>query len=346
MNTKQIIPILIIAIGLAACSNNQPKRQPEQAKIKMIFETDMGNDVDDALALDMIYKYIEKDAVDLLAVMSNKNSKYSAEFIDIMGTWYGHANIPIGIVADGVDSENDAINYARVVCEMAKDGKPAFARTSNNYELFPEASILYRKILAGQPDRSVKIVSVGFSTNIAKLLDTPADEYSPLTGKELVAAKVEQLVLMAGSFRRRPIVEYNIKRDIPAARKVFAEWPTQIATSPLEVGVKINYPGSSIENDFNWTDLHPLVEAYKAYLPMPYDRPTWDLTSVLYAAEPDSVFMDQSPQGIISVDSLGYTTFKEDENGKHIYFSVTDEQAENIKNYFIRLITQKPLRYK
>jgi inosine-uridine nucleoside N-ribohydrolase len=289
---------------------------------------------------------MEAGKVDLLAIMSNKNSKYSAEFTDIMATWYGHANVPIGIVKDGVDSESNAVNYARAVCEMTVDGKPAFERTLTDYESLPEASALYRKILAQQPDHSVHIVSVGFSTNITKLLDTPADKYSPLTGKELVAAKVKQLVMMAGSFGENPLKEYNVIKDIPAAQKIFSEWPTPIIATPFEVGIKINYPATSIENDFNWGILHPMVEAYKSYLPMPYDRPTWDLTAVLYVADPDSVFMNKSPNGIISVNTAGYTLFESIETGSHIYLDVTSEQADKIKNYFTHLITQKPLKYR
>jgi inosine-uridine nucleoside N-ribohydrolase len=342
MKKYLFILITFLPLGLLSCSNNTPKGQE---KIKLIFETDIGNDVDDALALDMIYKYMEAGKVDLLAIMSNKNSKYSAEFTDIMATWYGHANVPIGVVKEGVDSESDAVNYARAVCEMTVEGKPAFERTLTEYESLPEATELYRKILVQQPDHSVHIVSVGFSTNIVKLLTSPADKYSPLTGKELIAAKVKQLVLMAGSFGEKPVKEYNVVKDIPAAQRIFSEWPTPVIVTPFEVGIKIEYPAASIENDFNWGIAHPMVEAYKVYLPMPYDRPTWDLTAVLYAAEPDSVFMNKSPHGIISVDTAGYTLFTANENGKHIYLDVTDEQAKEAKDYFVRLITKKPLKY-
>ena len=75
---------------------------------------------------------------------------------------------------------------------------------------------------------------------------------------------------------------------------------------------------------------------------MPYDRPTWDLTSVLYAAEPDSSFMTLSTKGNISIDSIGYTHFSPSTNGKDFYLSVSSAQAERIKQYFIRLITSKP----
>ncbi len=84
----------------------------------------MGNDVDDALALDMLYKYADQRKIRLLAINSNKNNISSPEFIDIMNTWYGHPDIPVGKVVNGVNSENDAINYTQVV----RDYKPSFKK--------------------------------------------------------------------------------------------------------------------------------------------------------------------------------------------------------------------------
>ena len=339
---KKYFLIFLAGFFLLVGCNSSTKNQQNTSVISVIFETDMGNDVDDALALDMIYKYMETWKLDLLAVMSNKNSEYSAEFIDIMNTWYGHPSIPIGIVENGAECASDAVNYAHRVCEMNRNGAPIFARTLSNHEVLPVAPTLYRKILAQQPDHSVTIVSVGFSTNIARLLDTKADEYSPLNGKDLVAAKVKLLSVMAGSFGENPIAEYNVVTDIPAAQKVFSEWPTPIVASPFEVGFKINYPATSIENDFNWGMPHPMVEAYKAYLPMPYDRPTWDLTSVLYAVEGAKNYFTLSEWGRMEADADGHTWFYPDKNGKHAYLTVNKEQVEIIKNRFVELISAKP----
>ena len=342
---KKLAVVMLAGLILTGCFARTTSPEKEEV-VKMIFETDMGNDVDDALALDLIYKYAEAGNVDLLAVMSNKNSSFSAGFIDLMGTWYGHADVPVGIVAEGVDSEHDAVNYARVVCELKENGRPVFEPALPEHESLPEAPLLYRRILAQQPDRSVTIVSVGFSTNLARLLDTPADDYSLLTGKDMVAAKVKLLVVMAGSFSADSLKEYNIIKDIPSAKKVFDQWPGPIVASPFEVGRSILYPGASIMNDFNWGLRHPLVEAYKVYLEMPYDRPTWDLTAVLYAAEPDSTYMTVSEKGMISVTDEGYTFFEPDRNGRHVYLSVNEAQAERIRDRFISLITRKPLKYK
>ncbi len=53
--------------------------------------------------------------------------------------------------------------------------------------------------------------------------------------------------------------------------------------SGFEIGLALPYPHVSIERDYAYVKHHPLAEAYYAYIPPPHDRPTWDLTSVLYA---------------------------------------------------------------
>jgi Inosine-uridine nucleoside N-ribohydrolase len=337
---KFLILLIGILLTFTSCKN-----QNADKKIKVIFETDLGNDVDDALALDMLYKYLENDTIDLLAVMINKNGIASAELLDIMNTWYGHTNIPIGIIRDGADCETDAINYAKAVCQMKdSNGNYIFKRTLNNYQNLPDAHTLYRKILSSQPDNSVKIISVGFSTNLSRLLNTTGDEYSKLSGRELIKKKVSLLSVMAGCMNDTSLHEYNVVKDIPAAKKVFNEWPTDVVVSPFEVGISITYPGKSIENDFKWAKYHPVIEAYKSYLPMPYDRPTWDLTSVLYAVENEGWFT-LSPKGKIMVKDNGSTIFNQCKDG-NIRYLITDQTQQNkIKNHFINLITSKPKKY-
>ena len=334
---KRLFFILIVAplVLISGCSD---KHQDD--RLKVIFETDIGNDVDDALALDMLYKYVEWGQVDLLAVMINKDAPAPAEYMDIMNTWYGHTDIPVGIVRDG--SDDPWGQYAQKVVDLKnEDGTPMFARSRESYDDLPDAHILYRQILAKQPDASVVIATVGFSTNLARLLDTPADEYSPLTGKELVAKKVKLLSAMAGNISELEHHEYNVVKDLPAAIKVFAEWPTEIVVSPFEVGRAIKYPGESIENDFTWAPKHPMVEAYKAYLPMPYDRPTWDLTSVLYAVEGDSWFTMSEP-GRIEITQEGSSVFTSSPDGNVRYMKVDEAQSAAILARFKEVITSQP----
>lgn len=341
---KATLGLFIIFSFLLSCSGGTPKGDVDRQKINVIFDTDMGNDVDDALALDMLYKYLDQGRINLLGIATNKKSPYCVEYIDIMNTWYGYPDIPIGVVVDGTDMANND-NFIRVVCQMEKDGKPAFERTVKDYETFPSSVALYRKLLAAQEDNSVNIISVGFSTNLAQLLDSQGDKFSPLTGKELVAQKVRLLSAMMGHFQDENFSEFNVNCDIPAAQKVVDEWPTPIAASPFELGETILYPASSIENDFKWKEPNPLVEGYKAYMKMPYDRQTWDLTSVLYVIESDKGFFGESPAGTINIDDKGITRFTPDEKGKHKYLTVTEQQREQIRDYFVHLITQKPKKY-
>src|SRR4029077_13841175 len=115
---------------------------------------------------------------------------------------------------------------------------------------------------ASQPDRSVVIVQVGFSTNLARLLDSPPDKYSPLSGRELAKKKVKLLSLMAGAFqtidKNRRYLEYNVVKDIPSARAVAERWPTSLVYSGFEIGIALPFPAVSIERDFGYVTHHPL----------------------------------------------------------------------------------------
>lgn len=358
MKTKIIIFSLTILIALFFynCKNITPLSSNEKKAnksfknfnnaISIIFETDIGNDVDDALAMDMIYKYLDEKEINLLAVCSNKDSKYSTEYIHLLNNWYGYPNIPIGKVINGIDSENDAVKYAEHVCLMKKNSdEELFIRPLFNHDSLPDAVQLYRKILARQPNSSVTIVSVGFSTNIVRLLKSKPDKYSKLTGKELIAKKVKLLSVMAGSFGEKSVAEYNVVKDIPAAKSLTTEWPTQIVFTPFEAGIAVTYPAKSIENDFKWTKAHPVVEAYKHYLPMPYDRPTWDLIALLYVTKNCSKYFSVSKKGNVCVDDRGFTFFNESQNGKHRYIFLNKEQVDSTRAYFVRLITKEPLKH-
>ena len=338
----------VATVGMMSCQAPAGSQATTAAKpLPVIFETDMGNDVDDALALDMLYKYLDTGKINLLAISNNKNSAYSIPFLQIMNNWYGYPGIPLGNVVNGANSQGDSRDYAQAVVEYTMDGKNVFkAYAGDSTNVLPSVD-MYRKILSRQPDSSVVIISVGFSTNIARLLDSKADNWAPLNGRDLVAKKVKFLSMMAGSFNGKlGGGEYNIIKDTLAANKVFSEWPTPIVTSPFEVGIAILYPATSIENDFKWAAENPLTVAYRSYLDMPYNRPTWDLTAVLYAVEGNNDdYFGISQPGTISVIDKGKTNFKGDPAGKHRYLTVDSIQVEKIKSRFISLITKKPVQY-
>lgn len=311
-------------------------------RLKVMFETDMGNDVDDALALDMLYKYMNEGKIDLLSISTNKNNIHSSLFISLMNNWYGYPGIPVGRVKNGADSEDNPNNYARSAYNYTAQGKQRIFKAPDTAAPYPESVALYRELLSKQADSSVIIISVGFSTNLARLLGSAPDSFSSLTGRELVASKVKLLSLMAGDFEEKRMAEYNVKIDVNAAEKVFKDWPGKIVASPFELGNTILYPASSIQNDFRWTEHHPVVVAYESYRKMPYDRPTWDLTSVLYAVEGLKDYFTISAPGKVSVDKAGYTFFSPSPHGNHFYLMTNEQQQQKIKQRFISLITRNP----
>lgn len=327
--------LLFLAMLCAACGMRAER-------INIIFETDMGNDVDDAMAIDMLYKYNRQGRINLMAVMLNKEGEFPPRYIDLLNTWYGQRRIPIGLSPRSDKSLVGGANYTQIVCEMTDErGKPLYKRSIKDYGKLLPAVTLYRKLLSKAEDASVTIVSVGFSTNLALLLDTKADEYSPLTGKELIARKVSRLVTMAGHIENPKYAEYNVVNDVAACQRVFAEWPTPIYMSPFELGLQIRFPARSIEHDFTWTKHHPIVDSYKVYLKKMEDRPTWDLTAVLYAIDPRQ-FFNISPAGRIVVTDEGFTHYTQDASGRHFYLSVTPEQAKAILDYFVWMVTTSP----
>ena len=337
------ILILAAIVSLSACQGTEKKTQQTCLVPNIIFETDMGNDVDDALALDMIYKYMDEGKANLLAICSNKDSQHSTEYIHLMNHWYDYPNIPIGKVLNGVPQEHNNQEYIGYVPSMKdENGNDLFSRTPFEFEVIPDAVDLYRQILSKQEDNSVTIISVGFSTNISRLLKSEPDQYSDLNGWDLIKRKVKLLSVMASSLGEDKIADYNVVKDISAAQTVVDSWPTPIVFAPNEAGISVEYPSSSIENDFTWTEYHPLVESYKYYMKMPYNRPTWDLISVLYVVENDPKYFTQSEWGKLTIDDNGYSNFTVQKEGKHAYLTLNKEQAETTRNRFIQLITQSP----
>lgn len=341
---KRILSILLLAI-VATADHGTTVLAAEP--VKLIFDTDMGNDVDDAMALSMIHNLEKRGACKLLAVTLTKDHPQAAAFVDAMNTFYGRGDVPIGVVRDGAAREAGKFN--KLADEKNADGSLRYPHDLLSGNDAPEAIGLLRKTLAAEDDGSVVIAQVGFFTNLARLLDSKPDEHSPLGGKELVAKKVKLLSIMAGAFQTinwdTRYQEYNVKLDVPAAKKLAEEWPTEMVWSGFEIGISAAYPHQSIERDFEYVKHHPLKEAYVLYSPPPHDRPTWDPTAVLYAVLPDRGYFNVSPPGRVTVDDDASTWFrpgKKEDPGKHHYLAMTPEQAARVREAIVQLCVEPP----
>lgn len=310
--------------------------------VKIIFDTDMGNDVDDALALAMLHSLQNRGESELLAVTLTKDHQQVAPYIDAINTFYGRPDIPIGVTDSGVTPE---VSRFTGLTQETVNGELVFPHDLNEVDQAPSAVELLREVLVSQPDGSVVIVQVGFSTNLARLLQTGGDRISSLSGRELVAQKVKHISIMAGAFERigdNIHLEFNVARDIPAAQRLADDWPTPVIWSGFEVGLAIRYPAASIEHDFAYSTRHPIPESYQLYIPTPHERPTWDLTSVLWAVRPDRDYFQLSPEGRVQVEEDGETVFREEEGGLHRYLIASELDVVRAQEVLAALVSEPP----
>jgi len=311
--------------------------------VRLIFDTDIGNDVDDVQAQAMIHAMQSRGACQLLAVTVTKDSELAGPFVDAINTFYGRPDTPIGMVRPGKTPEPG--KFLPMAAEKKGDAfrYPHDLLSSKDA---PEAVGLLRKTLAAQPDGSVSIAQVGFSTNLARLIDSKPDEASPLSGLDLIRKKVKVLSIMAGAFtsigNNPHYCEYNVVQDIANCRKLADEWPTPVVWSGFEIGIALPYPAESIVRDYSYVADHPVAEAYRRYEPQPHDRPTWDLTSVLYAVHPDRGYFDLSPSGRVIVEKDGFTKFEPAADGRHRYLKLTETQCARVLEALVQLSSQPP----
>ena len=155
--------------------------------------------------------------------------------------------------------------------------------TLTNASLAPTPVELYRKVLAAASNKSLHLISIGFLTNIADLLRSNADHISPLGGRELLAAKVSELIIMGGRYPSG--WEYNFGGTDPnSTAYVLDHWPRTVAVtfSGGELGGSI-YSGQRPLMEQTPSVDSLTVSAYQWYVTRgSVERETWDPITTLY----------------------------------------------------------------
>lgn len=334
--------LLIIALLSLAGACGQKAAAPVGDPVRIIFDTDLGNDIDDVLALQMLLNYEKEGRAELLGITLCKANPATIAFVDGYCRLNERDNIPLGYAYNGVTPEDGT--YLLPTLEASFDGKPLLQPARTIDSKLPEGYKLLRQLLAAQPDASVVLVAVGPLTNIGNLLVSEADEFSPLTGRELVAAKVRRVVTMAGLFGDEfDFPEYNVVCDLEASHRTFELCPVPLTTTGWEVGNRLLYPHESILKDFGNPEAHPLPVAYCHYMEMPYDRQTWDLTAVLEAVEP-GVWFDCSPKGTVRIAEDGRSSFETSDGGMQDYLIIPQEKTAAALQALVECTTGKNLK--
>lgn len=330
------VSLLLSTVAVCLCAGTAYAAEP----VKVILDTDMANDCDDAGALAVLNALVDRGEAEMLAVVTNRHcpSEASAAAADAINTWYGRGDTPIGTDKDESKTRNPSpSSYTPALRDEFPHDTPADAEC-------PDALTVYRRVMAAQPDQSVVICSVGALSNLEDLYNSEADEHSPLSGPDLIAAKVRLTVIMGGGFPKTERPETNIKLDPAAAVTVANLWPGEILWQGYEVGKAIT-TGDCLKQT---PKDNPVRRAFEL---RPFGRgfaiddgkPSHDQAAVLLAVRgPQPELWDVRRDGRAIFDSDGHSRWSTDWRKKHAYVIIKGT-PDKLTQLIEELMTQKPV---
>ena len=296
------LAMIIFFVLLAACSADKIKQvrvvgpAPEEKEpIKIIFDTDIGPDYDDAGAMALLHAFADLGEAEILATMASNKHDLVAPVIDLINTYFGRPDLPIGVPKDSGVAITSSYRWPEMIVAQ-------YPHTLQSNAEAPGAVPLYREILSQEADQSVTIVTVGFLTNMANLLKSVPDGFSPLTGKDLVEKKVEKLVVMGGKFPEGE--EFNFVKDSISTQYMVENWPTPVIFSGFEIGEKILTGDVLVKQDFEGNPIKDIYQ-YSFENENAKSRMSWDQTAVLVAVRGVAPYFDLKP-GYGLVDEHGH----------------------------------------
>jgi inosine-uridine nucleoside N-ribohydrolase len=200
--TITVMAVLSSASASSAAAQSAP---PASAKTKIIIDTDIGDDLDDAFALGLALNSPEVDIVGITTAWGD--TKLRARLVDRLLAQTGRASIP---VAEGIHTET---KFRLTQARWAEAGPPAKPHPAG-------VDFLLEKIR--QYPGEITLVGIGPLTNVGAAI-----ERDPATFR-----KLKRVVIMGGSIRkhyddlgytpdRGPEPEYNIYCDVAASQKLF-----------------------------------------------------------------------------------------------------------------------------
>lgn len=312
---------------------------------KIIFDNDIGTDCDDAGALLLLHRLCDLGEAELVAITHCFATPHVAGCLDAICRHEGR-RVPIGINYESEPPEGDT--YAEKICKEFENGYPP--EDFYNKKI-PDTLSVLRKSLAEAEDGEITLVVTGMLDSMARLIMSGPDEYSPLSGRELVMKKIKRTVIMGGRFfetwpmpifsgitpdTREATWEWNIKctRD-GAANVALDNWCGEIIFSSFEIGVYIKtlvgYKKRADAND-------PTARIYEIHNG-DTGRASWDLCTVLEAVRPGK-YWNYHEYGRISVNEKLVTEWRREEGGRHTYV-IPRADYDEIRDAIDSLIDKK-----
>jgi purine nucleosidase len=198
---RQTLWIFLLFLWLApfCCPQNSA---PE----KIIIDTDIGDDVDDAFAVALALRSPELQILVITTTFGDTETR--AKLLDRLLGETGHSDIPVGI---GIHAQTSSFTQRA----YAESGH--FARTTH-----PQAVDFILDQIRNNPGK-ITLVGIGPLVNIGALIDRDKETFRKLRRVVLMGGSIARGYGDLGYFPDRgPEPEWNIKNDIPSAQKLFA----------------------------------------------------------------------------------------------------------------------------
>lgn len=297
------------------------------APVRIILDTDMSGDADDAATLAILHALTDRGECDLLATVVNRAdlTRASAAAVDAINTYYGRGSLPIGTDKIGPT----ALQRTSLYAPGLRDG---FPNDIGPDDRAPDALDVYRRVLSAQSDNSVTICSVGALSNLAELIRRePA----------LVRAKVRRVVVMGGEFPPQKNPETNIATHPDAARAFAAAWPTEIVWQGFEVGHAV-MTGEALKRTPASNPVRRAFELRRFGKRPSIDggQPSYDPCAAFYAVRgSDATLWRETRGGRVTVDAAGLTHWASDPQGHHVLVEracAPDHMAQLIEALMVR----------
>jgi hypothetical protein len=299
--SKSSVLTVLLTLCLLA-SSYVPSSEIPTAKaatpVKVIFDTDMGSDVDDVGALATLHALADRGEVEILATIFSTrwdvgDNFYGPGAIDAVNTYFGRPNTPIGAnKGSDVGDPNSSLYNEALATNQATYGNNVV-----NTNDVPDMVTVYRQTLAAQPDNSVVILTVGHPIGLYHLLKSGGDAYSSLNGIDLVKKKAKNWVAMAGT-PTSPSFDWNFIHNnmYKYMQYVFSNWPLDLYVSPSGNTVST---GQALQKAPTNSPVRKAYELWENTINT--GRPSWDDIAVLYAVRGAQDNFDVITDGTVKV---------------------------------------------
>lgn len=274
------------------------------AQQQVIVDTDIDSDVDDAGTLAMLYTLHRQHKINLIGTIVTSDDPYAATCVSAFNAYYGMRELPLGFL-EGQPSLKNHSRYTRQISQEFPHDLPSCRDAE-------KATDTYRQLLAESPDHSVVILTLGHLSSLQKLLQSPADRHSSLTGKQLVEAKVRKWYCMGGLFPEGK--EANFSRPDPASTVYcLANWPKEVVFCGWEVGQQVTTGDAALKAKLS--PAHPVYRAYELYNDFK-GRASWDQVTAFLLTSEASRYVELDNAGTCRLEADGSNRWVPGKQGK------------------------------